>query len=105
MVRGYMCWPLIEVWRQFSISTNEGKAWEYTRHLERDTRGKDITTRSAYPSIIMGRNGTLHVVYSHHHNDREGASNKAIKYVKFNEAWVRQLMSKGRRAHDGARLE
>jgi predicted neuraminidase len=73
-----------------SISTNEGKTWEYTRHLELDTRGKDITTRSAYPSIIQGRDDTLHVVYSYHHNDRGGASNKTIKYAQFNEAWIKQ---------------
>ncbi|MHC4555851.1 MAG: sialidase family protein [Planctomycetota bacterium] len=72
-----------------SISTNEGKTWEYTRHLERDLRDKNITTRSAYPSIIQGRNDILHVVYSYHHNDRKGEPNKTIKYVKFNEAWVK----------------
>jgi predicted neuraminidase len=73
-----------------SISTNEGKTWEHTRHLELDTRGRNIATSSAYPSIIQGRNDTLHVVYSYHHKDRGGAPNKTIKYVKFNEAWVRQ---------------
>ncbi|MCH8120336.1 MAG: exo-alpha-sialidase [Planctomycetes bacterium] len=73
-----------------SISTDEGKTWEYTRHLELDTRGRSIATSSAYPSIIMGRNDTLHVVYSYHHKDRGGAPNKTIKYVKFNEAWVKQ---------------
>ncbi|GAF69020.1 unnamed protein product, partial [marine sediment metagenome] len=73
-----------------SISTNEGKTWEYTRHLELDTRSRNIATSSGYPSIIMGRNGTLHVVYSYHHNDRRGASNKTIKYAQFNEAWVKQ---------------
>jgi predicted neuraminidase len=72
-----------------SISTNEGKTWEYTRHLERDLRDKNITTRSAYPSIIQGHNDILHVVYSYHHNDRKGEPNKTIKYVQFNEAWVK----------------
>ena len=73
-----------------SISTNEGKTWEYTRHLELDTRSRQIATSSAYPSIIQGRDATLHAVYSYHHNDRKGAPNKTIKYVKFNEAWVKQ---------------
>ncbi|MFZ2148213.1 MAG: exo-alpha-sialidase [Sedimentisphaerales bacterium] len=73
-----------------SISTDEGKTWEYTRHLELDTRSRQIATSSAYPSIIQGRDGTLHVVYSYHHNDRKGAPNKTIKYVQFNEAWVKQ---------------
>jgi len=73
-----------------SISTDEGKSWEYTRHLELDTRGRSLATSSAYPSIIQGRDGTLHVVYSYHHNDKKGAPNKTIKYVQFNEAWVEQ---------------
>ena len=73
-----------------SISINEGKTWEYTRHLELDTRGRNIATSSAYPSIIQGRNDTLHVVYSYHHSDRKGDPSKTIKYVRFNEAWVKQ---------------
>ncbi len=73
-----------------SISTNEGKTWEYTRHLELDTRGRNIATSSGYPSIIQGRNGTLGVVYSYHHNGRGGVPNKTIKYAQFNEAWIKQ---------------
>jgi predicted neuraminidase len=73
-----------------SISTDEGKSWKYTRHLELDTRGKNTATSSAYPSIIQGRGDILHVVYSYHHNDRKGAPNKTIKYARFNEAWVMQ---------------
>ncbi len=73
-----------------SISTNEGKTWEHTQHLELDTRSRNVATSSAYPSIIQGRNDTLHVVYSYHHKDRGDAPNKTIKYAKFNEAWVRQ---------------
>jgi predicted neuraminidase len=73
-----------------SISTDESKSWQYTRHLELDTRDRNIATRSAYPSIIQGRGDMLHVVYSYHHNDRKGTSNKTIKYACFNEAWIRQ---------------
>lgn len=72
-----------------SISTDEGKTWPYTRHLERDMRDRQIATSSSYPGIIQGRDGTLHVVYSYHRNDLNGAPNKTIKYVRFNEAWVR----------------
>ena len=67
-----------------------GKTWPYTRHLERDMRDRQLATSSGYPSIIQGRDGTLHVVYSFHRNDLNGAPNKTIKYVRFNEAWVRQ---------------
>ena len=73
-----------------SISTDEGKSWEYTRHLELDTRDRNTATSSGYPSIIQGRGDILHVVYSYHHNDRKGAPHKTIKYARFNEAWIRQ---------------
>jgi predicted neuraminidase len=73
-----------------SISTDEGTSWEYTRHLELDTRDRNTATNSAYPSIIQGRGDILHVVYSYHRNDRKDAVNKTIKYASFNEAWVRQ---------------
>jgi len=73
-----------------SISTDEGKSWEHTRHLELDTRARNTATSSAYPSIIQGRGDILHVVYSYHHNDRRGEPNKTIKYARLNEAWVKQ---------------
>ncbi|MCP4257039.1 MAG: neuraminidase (sialidase)-like protein [Planctomycetes bacterium] len=73
-----------------SISTNEGKSWDYTRHIERDMRSRNIATSSGYPSIVQGLDDTLHVVYSYHHNDRGGAPHKIIKYVQFNEEWIRQ---------------
>jgi predicted neuraminidase len=73
-----------------SISADEGKTWQYTRHLERDLRDIQIATTSSYPAIIQGHDGTLHVVYSYHRNDLNGAPNETIKYVHFNEAWVRQ---------------
>jgi predicted neuraminidase len=73
-----------------SISTDEGRTWNYTRHVERDTRDVQIATSSAYPSIIQGRDGMMHMVYSYHHNDRKGGPNKTIKYYRFNEAWIKQ---------------
>jgi predicted neuraminidase len=73
-----------------SISADEGKNWQYTRHLERDMRSRNIATSSGYPSIIQGRDGTLHAVYSYHHGDRKDAPNKTIKYVHFNEEWIKQ---------------
>jgi len=71
-----------------SLSTNDGKSWDQTRRLELDTR-ENNATRSHYPSIIQGRDGSLHVVYSYHHNDRNGGPHKTIKYAHFNEEWVK----------------
>lgn len=73
-----------------SISTDEGKSWKHTRHIELDLRDRQIATSSGYPSIVQGRDGTLHVVYSYHHKDRKGGPSKTIKYVQFNEAWIKQ---------------
>lgn len=70
-----------------SISTDEGRTWAWTRHLEFDDRG-DEATRSHYPAIIQGHDGALHVIYSYHHEDRTGPR-KTIKHARFNEAWVR----------------
>ncbi len=73
-----------------SISTDEGRSWQHTRHIERDMRDRQIATSSGYPSIIQGRDGTLHVVYSYHHKDRKGGPSKTIKYVQFDQKWVKQ---------------
>jgi predicted neuraminidase len=73
-----------------SLSADEGKTWPVTKHLELDTRPRDIATSSAYPSIIQGRDGRLHVVYSFHHRDAQDAPAKTIKYVCFSQAWLTQ---------------
>jgi len=71
-----------------SLSTDEGRTWPYTRHLERDQR-RSQATRSHYPSIVQGHDGALHVVYSFHQNDRGQAPNKTIKYARFTEDWIK----------------
>lgn len=72
------------------ISRDEGQSWQI-RHLERDMRGEQAT-RSHYPSIIEGNNGSIHVIYSYHHNDRAEDA-KTIKYVKLNRGWLEQNAS------------
>jgi len=80
-----------------SISTDEGKNWAHSRHIERDMRDRQIATSSGYPSITQGHDGTLHVVYSYHHKDRKGGPRNTIKYAQFNEAWVKQDKTPQRR--------
>lgn len=60
-----------------SISSDEGKTWPWTRHLE-NTPGQ----RFDYPSIVQGRDGSLHATYSY--------NLKTIKHVTFSEAWVKE---------------
>ena len=71
-----------------SISTDEGKTWSYTRHLELDERDLKIATQSSYPSIIEGGGGVIHVIYSYHRRDTKGEPNETIKYARINEEWI-----------------
>ena len=69
-----------------SVSEDRGKSWAHTRHLEntparimdRDTGGQ----RFDYPSIVQGKDGTLHATYSY--------NTETIKYVRFDEHWMMQ---------------
>jgi len=60
-----------------SISTDDGKTWKWTRHLENIPGG-----RFDYPSLIQAKDGSLHASYSY--------NLKTIKHVHFNAAWVQQ---------------
>ena len=61
-----------------SISADEGKTWKWKRHLEKEAQGS-----YHYPSVIQGRDGTIHAVYSYFVD-----GGKSMKHVAFNEAWV-----------------
>lgn len=65
-----------------SLSTDEGKTWPHTRHLEHSDSEQGAPT-GAYPSIIQAADGSLHVVYSYH-----SKAGKTIKHVRFTEAWI-----------------
>ncbi|MBP7051302.1 MAG: exo-alpha-sialidase [Phycisphaerae bacterium] len=65
-----------------SLSTDEGRTWSHTRHLEHSEPGESSPT-GAYPSIIQGADGSLHVVYSY----RDGTG-KTIKHAQFTESWL-----------------
>ena len=67
-----------------SLSANEGESWEYTRHLELD-ESKRIT--AAYPAIIQGQDGMIHVVYSFDSPEEPGG--EAIKHISFSEDWIK----------------
>jgi predicted neuraminidase len=77
------------------ISDDEGITWKWKRYLDADQL-KSGTEQYHYPSIIQAKDGTLHAVYSDHwlkpnlplDPDGDPAA-KTIKYVHFNEEWVR----------------
>jgi predicted neuraminidase len=62
-----------------TLSDDEGKSWQWTRHIEKQPAGQ-----FHYPAIIQSRDGMLHAVYSYF---VEGG--KSMKHAAFNEAWVR----------------
>ncbi len=62
-----------------SLSSDEGKTWNVTRHLENEPTGS-----YHYPAVIEGRDGRIHFVYSYF---VEGG--KSMKHVSVNEAWIR----------------
>jgi predicted neuraminidase len=69
-----------------SLSTDEGRTWAHTRHLER--AAPDSGLSAAYPSVIQADDGALHVVYSFHRSEPGRPRRKTIKHVRFTEGWV-----------------
>lgn len=61
-----------------SLSADEGKTWQWTRHLEQGTP----SGRFDYPSIMQTPDGKIHASYSF--------NLKTIKHVVFDEAWLQQ---------------
>ncbi len=61
-----------------SLSSDEGKTWKATRHLESHPTGS-----YHYPAIIQGRDSKLHAIYSYF---VEGG--KSMKHAAFDEAWI-----------------
>jgi len=69
-----------------SLSTDEGRTWSHTRHIEQGPSGEGSPS-AAYPSIIQGANGSLHLVYSYHRSEA-GQPRKTIKHARFDESWI-----------------
>ena len=74
-----------------ALSEDEGRTWKYLRHIERDIN-KDIKKRNkaSYPSIIQGRDGMIHVIYSYHKYNTLPYDDDTIKYIRFNENWIKE---------------
>ncbi len=77
-----------------SLSDDEGRTWNRTRHLELDGRATGPATAS-YPSILQARDGAIHVSYTFTaaaadtRQDAQGRIlREAIKHARFNEEWI-----------------
>jgi predicted neuraminidase len=71
-----------------SLSNDEGRSWNWTRHLEQRNPGQGSFH---YPSIIEGDDGNFHVTYSNFidqpHNEEDVG--KSIRYATFNRDWIK----------------
>ncbi len=81
-----------------ALSEDEGRTWQWKRHVERDQPSSDggDLGQYHYPSIIQAADGTIHVSYSYFlppnqaEKDNQGRLlRKSIKHAHFNEAWIR----------------
>jgi predicted neuraminidase len=71
-----------------SLSTDEGRTWKWTRHLEQRAPGQG---EFHYPSIIEGSDSAFHASYSYfieepHKGEEQG---KSIKYARFGREWIK----------------
>ena len=61
-----------------SLSTDEGRTWSQTAHLENRESGS-----YHYPAVIQSKDGRIHVVYSYFVD-----GGKSMKHAAFDEAWI-----------------
>jgi predicted neuraminidase len=66
-----------------SLSNDEGKTWKWKKYIENSKKGAGSY---AYPSVIQTKDNKIHVSYSYH----KGQNEKTIKFVSFDESWVKQ---------------
>ena len=69
-----------------SISDNDGREFQFTKHLEQVKPGQGSFH---YPSIIQSADGNLHATYSYFvPSTTSGQSMKSIKYASFDIDWI-----------------
>ncbi len=64
-----------------SLSLDEGATWPTTRPIERVAPGQGSFH---YPSILQGRDGTIHITYTR----RLPGQGSTIQHAQFNEEWL-----------------
>ncbi|MFC0212982.1 exo-alpha-sialidase [Paenibacillus chartarius] len=68
-----------------AVSVDEGRTWPMYRNVQTaDLEYKDSEIGYSYPSIVAGRDGSLHIAFSY--------LRKGIKYVRVDESWVKEGM-------------
>lgn len=74
-----------------AISDDEGQSWKWKKAIENDERPANATS-SHYPSVILGKDGRIHVSYSYHRDDTDPG--KSVKYAVFSEDWVKRCYAR-----------
>lgn len=69
-----------------AVSDDDGQSWRWKKRIEHDERPKAAS--SHYPSVIQGRDGLIHVIYSFHRKDQDPP--KTVKYATFPLSWVKE---------------
>lgn len=65
-----------------SLSSDEGRTWPVTRHVERSpSRGDQFH----YPSVMQAKDGTIHLTYTRRVNGKS-----TIQHARFPVGWVEQ---------------
>lgn len=64
------------------MSEDEGQTWPWIKYL-----ADEVSSRSHYPAIILGKDGLFHVTYSYFREDNK----KNIMYAVFNEKWMKSV--------------
>lgn len=75
-----------------ALSEDGGQTWPYMRNLDTGDgffgiANKNLNRCLAYPSIFQSKDETIHVSYSYY-------GRQCIKYVRFQEDWIREKRSK-----------
>ncbi len=66
------------------LSDDEGATWKWRRSLETDAM------QASYPSVIQAKDGTMYCTYTYYlGRNAEGRKMRTIKWVRFDEAWVK----------------
>lgn len=80
-------WPPDRYPLTIALSEDEGKTWPYMRHLDTGDGffgplNIHLNRCLAYPSIFQSKDKSIHVAYSY-------LGRQCIKYVRFDEEWIR----------------
>ncbi len=74
-----------------ALSEDEGKTWKYKRHIEIDlNKDPDKRSKYSYPSIIQGKDGIIHVIYTYQKYNTFPYDDDTIKYIRFSEDWIKK---------------